>query len=193
MSIRRKIKEFERIKKMLIFFLIVDVLAIFITASMERLSTILILILIFLILNLYLYNARINNLFNAINYLKKKGLLDKKIQAIIYGDGGATVLFYKRRMIIINDKKILNIKYKGIVLYYINFKLIQSGHWYKINLILNNNQKLTIFTDEKFFFGIKTILIKNIEKLIKTENPNVLVGNTKENKKILEEKYGIKI
>lgn len=101
--------------------------------------------------------------------------------------------FIKKRMIIIDDKKVINIDYKSIILYFVNFELMSEYHSYKINLILNDSRKITIHTDISFFQLFRPTVIITAEKLIKSGNPNVLVGKTKENKKILKEKYGIKL
>lgn len=58
---------------------------------------------------------------------------------------------------------------------------------------LRNDSRRFLFFDDikgknsRFFYSVD----KNIENIIKNKNPNILIGNTEENKRILKEKYGM--
>lgn len=100
MSIRKKIKKLIMIENICIYSLVIDLLLIFsiIILDYTMLDLIFFIFLaVFLIICIFIYNSRINNLTNAIKYLEKEELLNKKVQAIIYGNGGDTVLFYKKK------------------------------------------------------------------------------------------------
>ncbi len=60
-------------------------------------------------------------------------------------------------------------------------------------IVVVTKKKKYIFRQSSMNDEMCDLKFKNLSEIIIEKNPNVLVGNTKENKKILEEKYRIKI
>ncbi len=86
----------------------------------------------------------------------------------------------------------LAIRYTDIVLlynYYVFHGRSTSLSYYQLCAITANNKKLYLGRYKKFGLDLSSTEMN----FIMNKNPNVLVGKTKENKKILLEKYGINL
>lgn len=102
-------------------------------------------------------------------------------------------LLTEHYVIIIQKKEVRIINYEDIALVYDITYYSRRGNPYYLHLILKDGQEITIFID-----CIGDVTDYNIERskvLIPFcyKNNDILVGKTKENRKILLEKYNIKV
>lgn len=106
-------------------------------------------------------------------------------------------IFYSKENYIITEDCIIQLDRKIVLINYYNIILIykyRNRKWGRtiLRIILRDNSyyDFLIVLDDSYRFQTDVCDFSNI---ILQKNPNVLVGNTEENRKILLEKYGIKI
>lgn len=95
--------------------------------------------------------------------------------------------------IIGNYSKKETVKYKDIVLIYYSFSGSKTGIDKILTIIKNNGKKYSFIIDSSALSWYEDEEPKDFSNILLEKNPSILVGKTKENKKILLEKYNIKI
>ncbi len=166
--------------------MIMDVVALFITDFNMDLLTLLLFVLIVLVVLSFCEFLKIEELNDFYSFMVKKKLVSELDNILLE----TTDCFFTNNYIFkIKDKTY--IKYSEIVLMY-NYYIPRSRGIVrrKCCFITKGRKKFKIDnpkTSYEQFSG------NELQKLILEKNPNVLVGKTKENKKILLEKYGINL
>lgn len=190
-DINRIIKENKR-KSIFEFLLLMLCIIVFIVLIMYDLQ--IIYISIMLIFIIFLIGLIVSN-FSEVEQLKDCYRILKRNNEI---EELNHVLFYSRHQYILTSKYIIKFSfaneiynYFDIVLIYIKHVREKHGVNKNLNVIMKSGRKISFEIGSTMMcINSDTIDFSNI---ILEKNPNVLVGKTKKNKKILLEKYGIKI
>lgn len=128
-------------------------------------------------------------LIKSKSFIEKQEYKSELKHIVSYNNKGLYILTYNFILMLENT---LAIRYTDIVLlynYYVFNGRSTSLSYYQLCAITADNKKLYLGRYKKFGLDLSGTEMN----FIMNRNPNVLVGKTKENKKILLEKYGIKL
>ncbi len=149
--------------------------------------------LIFLLFGLHIFNIMSYfSLLKKCKQIKKYFTINNIINEL------KNISFNVAGNYILTDNYIIDLTSKNFIIKYTDIILIYKKHVFKrysidtvLNIVTinNKNHKFAIDTD----CNTINLEYKDFSDIILSKNKNVLVGKTKENKKIVKEKYGIEL
>lgn len=135
----------------------------------------------------------INNYFEYINLkkiIKNDLLLDELKNKILFYSTGYIVT---ENFIIRYFPIVETVSFKEIIFIYQRKNLEKGGVSSYLEIITFTKKKLKFLINTSGFVFEDNVVVKDFSDIILKNNPNVLIGKTEENKRILLEKYNIKI
>lgn len=143
--------------------------------------------LVFLITMFLGYNIQLHK----IKSLKKESNLKFELekQIIYYPED---CIFTEHYFIIDFSKKYI-FNYNDIVLIYMKNKCTHMGIKKYLWIVLKSGKKYSSWINKNDVFNEYSFDYDDVFEIFIKKNPNILVGKTKENEKILYEQYGIKL
>lgn len=203
MNYKGLIKEYMRDQKYMLILILGFIITIFVgiiivhELSLKTFIVLALLCILFIVLYFY-RQKKFNDIYENLSEEEQKEL-DSDINQTYFFSGGSYALSSKY---IIDFKHSKIIKYSSILIIDKTTGLISHGrqkHACDLVYIVTKNEKISLIVKEygtiKLPFTSQDCegYYEGLYSYIKAQNPNVLEGYIRENRKIIEEKYNIKI
>ena len=196
MNYKKLISEYTRdqdyLLVMILLFIVIIILGLIIIHDISLISLIIMILLCLFLIGLSFYRKKqFNDIYENLSEEEQREL-DSDINQTYFFSGKDYALTSKY---IINFKKPRIIKYSSILIIDKTTGLISGKHSIACDLvyIVTKNEKISLVLKAYYTINLYEQYYEGLYSYIKAQNPNVLEGYTKENRKIIEEKYNIKI
>lgn len=136
-----------------------------------------------------------------ISYFKVNKTISKKDEELINFELSNNILFEGRDYTLtlnyfIDNNNFNFIKYEDILLFETTKKFALGATVdtsLDILYVFTKNGNYSFITKDFFLLNNNDVYYENLSDFIKMKNPNVLIGNYEENRKIIKEKFGVNI